>query len=90
MFNYFKDMFTKPKYMWTALDEWAVIGLVFGLLIIIGLIWISVLFICDGVKKRKNFKCKNKGKFNWCFNHTNCGNCKHYEKKSKKQEKADE
>ncbi len=85
MINYFKDLFTKPKYQWTALDEWVVIGLAFAVLIIVGLIWLGIYILLDLRKKYKYKKCaQKKPYYDICWNHNDCLNCGHYKKKSKK------
>lgn len=52
MINYFIDLFKKPYYQWSLLDDLAIVGLVIGIAIIIFAVWFLIWFIMD-LKKKK-------------------------------------
>ena len=88
MVNYFIDLFTKPEYLWTALDRWAMAGLIVALLIVAFIIWIIVVVILDKVKKSKFKRCKQiLPNGHRCYNHEDCLSCAWYEKEPKKENK---
>ena len=91
MIDYFIDLFKKPKYLWTTLDDFAVMGLIIGVLVVIFLIWFGVYLILDARKNYKFKKCEVKRDFknDICWNKENCLNCSRY-KKSKKVGGKDE
>ena len=82
MIDYFKELFNKPKYMWTSLDDLAITGLVLGFIIIVGLIWIGVWLILELRKKHKYNVCERiKANNNICWNCNDCLGCGFYKKK---------
>lgn len=90
MINYFIDLFKKPKYLWTTLDDWAVIGLIFVVCIILFLFYVISWFIVDWLKKCKFKKYEGKRNFDKCWHHEDCLNCRYYKKKSKKVDEKSE
>lgn len=84
MFNYFKELFTKPKYLWTSLDDLALAGLVIGILIIIFGIWILCYYICGVIAEKKQSKCVNRkldGFDSYKCQKKQCMFCKDYKSK---------
>lgn len=90
MIKYFKELFTKPKYQWTTLDEWAMIGLILVLVLICVLIIGALYWIYLTICETKYKKCKNK-KFDGFDSHKcrnkNCLFCNKYRKKEKSNER---
>ena len=56
MIEYFKNLFTKPQYQWTLLDDLAIIGLVVGVALIIFGILFVVLMVREKVKRNRQIK----------------------------------
>ena len=90
MIDYFKGIFIKPKYLWTTVDEWAVIGLILGVCIVLFVLYVIGLLIVDCVKRCKFKKCKKRRNFDICWNHQDCLNCRYYKKESRKEGGKDE
>ena len=86
MINYFKELFNKPKYLWTTLDDFAVIGLVFAVCVVLFLVYVGVILLIDLIKKRKFKKCAVKRNFknDICWHHQDCFKCRNYKKKGNK------
>lgn len=59
MIDYYIDLFTKPKYLWSSIDELALIGLILAFLIIIFSIWFLVYWICLSICDKKHSRCVN-------------------------------
>lgn len=89
MINYFIELFKKPQYLWTSLDELAMTGLVVALLIVIAAISIGIWLLVELRKKSKYNKCERERNGNICWHHNDCINCGFYKKKTKKK-KGDE
>lgn len=53
MINYFIELFKKPQYLWTSLDELAMTGLVVALLIVIAAISIVIWLLVELRKKKQ-------------------------------------
>lgn len=84
MFNYFKELFTKPKYLWTSLDDLALAGLVIGVLIIIFGVWTLCFWICATISEKKQLKCINRkldGFDSYKCKKQKCMFCKNYKSK---------
>ena len=79
--NYVVDLLSKPKYQWSVLDKLAGFGLILLLLVIVFIIWASILFIVDRIKKRKFNSCKKRICGDVCWHHKDCLNCSFYKKK---------
>lgn len=89
MIKYFIDLFTKPLYKWSFLDDLALIGLIILIAIIIGIIWFIIWFILDIVKKHKYKNCEKYFHGMPCYHHQDCLNCPCYKNKNKKGEQND-
>ena len=84
MINYFKDLFTKPKYLWTSLDELALAGLIIGALIIVFSIWCLCYWICAKISDKRHSKCINMkldGFGSYDCQKRHCISCKKYQSK---------
>lgn len=82
MIEYFIELFKKPKYLWTAIDELRLAGLIFALTVICLLNWFVVWLIIEKIKSHKYFNCKKEHCL--CINGDNCLGCKKYKKRQKK------
>lgn len=83
MINYYKDIFTKPTILWSALEKLAVVGIVAACLVIIFIIGCVVLWIIETIKTHRfthccNIKCPYAVKGN-----EHCLHCKQYKKRQK-------
>ena len=87
MIEYFKELFDKPKYLWTTWEELSVVGLVLSVSLIILTIWFLIWLVCEKIKERKYFKCEQKINEHWCLNCNNCLFCKHFKKTKTKRKK---
>ncbi len=88
MINYFKELFTKPEYQWSAVDRLAMAGLVLVVTIIIFFIWFIIWFIFELIKEHKFKTCRKTRQGNlYCSNCCNCLRCSDYKKNEKKGEK---
>ena len=86
MIKYFIDLFTKPKYQWTTLDEWAMIGLIVVIAIILGIMTYIILSCYESICDTKWSKCKNArldGFGAYKCQKKQCMFCNEYKKKEK-------
>ena len=88
MIEYIKEIFNKPKYLWTSLDELRVLGLVLFVLIVLFAIWFVIWFIIEGIKERKYFRCQRYINEKYCLNHADCLHCKYFKKTEIKRKKT--
>lgn len=88
MIEYFKNIFNKPKVLWTFTDELALFGLFMGIAIICIFIYVSIYWIVVSAREHKYYTCATKN----CtrIGSNGCRGCKKYTKKSKKGESIDE
>lgn len=84
MIDYFIELFTKPKYQWTALDNLALTGLIVGVLLIIGIIWFAIWFTLELIKEHKYKTCEQWCLDKHCWHHQDCLRCRYYKKRGKK------
>lgn len=81
MINYFIDLFKKPLYQWSLLDDLAMVGLIIGIAIIIFAVWFLIWFIRE-LKKEKRYKtCEQWCLGKRCWHHQDCLGCCYYKKK---------
>ena len=85
MIEYFKELFSKPKYLWTVGQEWAFAGLIvccFTVLVIaILLVGAFLATICDA----KYNKCENCNLEDYDCRKRNCLFCSDYKKKRRQK-----
>ena len=84
MIEYYKELFTKPRVLWSTLDTLAMVGLIALAMIIFAVCAVIILAIIE-IHREKRFKtCANKS----CMSMTNknCAGCKKYKKRGKDNE----